>query len=205
MRRESIAIFILAALISAGIVGALSYWHHVDNLKPLTGQTPPVGEPQKFPATKPDPQGNLQPTGKPSQQLLSTPQKCIGPEGNVIYTDQPDCADAMPTSNFSVVDSVSAKPKSESKTRSRQGNNSQRTKKPSLQLGSAPSPSSDAPRECKFPLGKAHEIERSLSVAKKPSESIWRESYCKWIREARQKGCSVTSKNFHYLSICSIY
>ena len=214
MKKESIIIFTLALLISAAIVGTLSYFHYKSNLKqtsPATAEqsrTDSSKPPGPIPNTPP-PSGISRQTRKaPATQRLIYPQKCIDANGNITITDQPDCKDAAPTNNLSIVDSVSPKPRqrkpqnqSQSKT---QKTNDKRAKKPSLQLG-AVSPPRDTPQECKFPMGKALEIERSLSAAKDPAKSIWRKSYCRWIREARQDGCEISREYFYYSHLCSGY
>ena len=209
MRKESIIIFSLALLISAGIVGALSFFHYKNNLGPAAQTTarphpPPVSTPTKQPNANTRPQLKRTLPGA----RLKYPQKCIDADGNITITDQPDCANAAPTSNLSIVDSVSPKPiqrkpQNQAQTRTPK-TTSNRAKKPSLPLG-AVSPPRDTPIECRFPMGKALEIERSLSAAKDPAKSIWKESYCKWIKEARQDGCEISREYFYYSHLCSRY
>lgn len=55
---------------------------------------------------------------------------------------------------------------------------------------------------CKFAVGKALEIERSLAVADNPSESTWKDSYCKWVNEAREEDCGVPSNAYCFAEIC---
>jgi hypothetical protein len=210
MRKESIIIFSLAALVSIGIVGALSYFHYKSNQRQATPATtehqpPPVSTPNK------KPYANVrQPTRKaPAHRLLKYPQKCINAQGNVIYTNQPNCKNAAPKSNFSIVESVSpvprqSKPQNQSQTASSNTTDKKLAKKPNLRLFGV-TPPRDTPRECKFPVGKALEIERSLSAAKDPAKSIWKKSYCRWIREARQDGCEISREYFYYSHLCSGY
>ena len=209
MRKESIVIFLLALSISAAIVGALSYFHYRNNLNlappPATEQAT-VGSRQpsvSTPITKPYVGSRQQARKAPATQRLIYPQKCIDANGNITITDQPDCANAAPTSNLSIVDSVSPAPRQGSQSRTPKTTN-KRAKKPNLRLG-AVSPPRDTPKECKFPLGKALEIERSLSAAKDPAKSIWRNSYCRWIKEARQDGCEISREYFYYSHLCSGY
>lgn len=204
MRRESIIIFVLSALISAGIVGALSYSYHRSLPKDSAIESSKSEASNSIPAQPPSPQVTKKRTRKPTQRLLAYPQKCIDPNGKVIYTNQPDCANAAPTSTLSVVDSVPAKPRTDAQAKSRSTPDDHRAKKPSLQLGTAASAPRDSPIECRFPVGKALEIERSLSAAKDPAESIWKKSYCKWIKEARRNRCQVSREIFYYLDICPI-
>lgn len=208
MRKESIIIFTLSALITAIIVGSLIYLDHKsrpgqEHSQDSAALAPPIEAGfAKEPIVVTHPKVRKAST----DARLKYPQKCTGANGEVIFTDQPDCANAAPKSSFSIVESVVAAPRQSetqgrSKSNTRKAANDHKTKKPTLALGTAALPK-DTPVECKFPMGKALEIERDLSAAKDPAESIWKKSYCRWIREARQDGCEVTSEHFYYLKIC---
>ena len=112
MRKESIIIFGLTALISVGIVGAFSYFHYKSNQRqapPATTnhQLPPVLTPNKQPYAN-----TRQQTRKVSTSgRLKYPQKCTDADGSITFTDQPNCANAKPKHTLSIVDSVSAPPR----------------------------------------------------------------------------------------------
>lgn len=212
MQKESIIIFGLSLLISAVIVGALSYAHYKSSLNPNTSQTEArtTTKPRASSVSTPvrQPLANTQQHAKKAQapKRLIYPQKCIDANGKITITDQPDCANAAPANNLSIVESVSPpprqkKPQNQSKSRTSKTTDNTLAKKPSLQLFGV-TPPRDTPRECKFPVGKALEIERSLSVAKDPAKSIWKKSYCRWIKEARQDGCEISRKYFYYSHLC---
>ena len=57
---------------------------------------------------------------------------------------------------------------------------------------------------CKFAVGKTLELERALSAAEEPGESIWREDYCHWIREVKTENCLVPTDLFYYGNLCGL-
>ena len=54
------------------------------------------------------------------------------------------------------------------------------------------------PAACRFPVGKALDMERLLSVVDNPRDSIWREDYCKWRCEVLNSKCPVAADYFYY-------
>jgi hypothetical protein len=42
---------------------------------------------------------------------------------------------------------------------------------------------------CRFAIGRAREIEGPMKLRRDPGESRWRESYCRWVCEARNYQC----------------
>jgi hypothetical protein len=64
------------------------------------------------------------------------------------------------------------------------------------------SPPSGLNQSCKFAVGKALEIERSLAVANDPSESAWLDSYCKWVRESVVEDCNLSEVQYCYSRYC---
>ncbi len=212
MRKESIIIFGLATLISAGIAGGLSYFHYKNNLGDVTS---PAIAPGTTDHRLPSKQIPVKPVTRqqarkvPVPKRLKIPQKCIDANGHITITDQPDCANAAPTSRISVIETVTPPPR-QKKLQNQSPSRAQKTtikklaKKPNLRLG-AVSPPRGTPIECKFPMGKALEIERALSAANDPAESIWRKSYCRFIKELRQDGCEISREYFYYSHLCPIY
>ncbi|HKX55689.1 MAG TPA: hypothetical protein VJN01_06295, partial [Xanthomonadales bacterium] len=55
---------------------------------------------------------------------------------------------------------------------------------------------------CRFSVGKALEIERSLAVADDPAESTWLDSYCKWVNEAEKDECNIPSGTYCFIEHC---
>lgn len=51
---------------------------------------------------------------------------------------------------------------------------------------------------CTFAVGNALEIERTLSATDNPSESVWRENYCRWRCDAVERECEVPDGYFYY-------
>lgn len=202
MRKDSLIIVGVSIVLTLGIVGGTHYLY-LQNQKRATGSAFPAAS---IPVKQPNNNNLNQVNNAHATKRLKYPQKCIDANGKITITDQPDCANAAPTNNLSIVESVSPPPRqkksqNQSPTTPINTTDKKLAKKPSLHLFGV-TPPSDTPRECKFPVGRALEIERSLSVAKDPSKSIWKESYCGWIKEARQKGCEISREYFYYSSLC---
>lgn len=212
MRKESVIIFSLSILISAGIVGTLSYLDYRNNLEQPYAAAEDSGQLQQSQALTTGKQPYTSAQGQTPRastpKRLKHPQKCVDAKGNITFTDQPDCANAAPTSGLSIVESVSpapapSKPQSQTPAGTRETTTAKLAKKPTLHVAGV-SPPKDTPTECKFPVGRALEIERSLSVAKDPAKSIWRKSYCRWIKEARQDHCEISREYFYYSDLCPV-
>jgi hypothetical protein len=201
MRKESIIIFSLAALISIGIVGALSYFHNKSNQRPATSATtnhqlPPVSTPNKQPYAS-----TRQQTRKaPASGRLKYPQKCTDANGHITFTDQPNCANAKPRTNLSIVDSVSPPPR-QTKPQNRKRANSD-GKSTNRNQVVKPIPGTMVV-SCKFPIGMARKIEKkSLKLKDDPAESIWKDSYCRWVCEARVESCGNLNDYLELVSLC---
>jgi len=73
--------------------------------------------------------------------------------------------------------------------------------KTSLRLH-ARTPPNGLNQSCKFAVGKAFEIERSLAVADDPAESTWLESYCKWAGESFAEECDLSEVTYCFTNHC---
>jgi len=200
MRKESIIIFSLAALISVGIVGVLSFFHNMSNqhqaTPTATKHQPSASTPNKQPRAN-----TLQQTRKAQTSgRLKYPQKCIDTAGNITFTDQPNCANAKPRNNLSIVDSVSPPPR-QTKPQNRKRANAY-GKSTSGKQAVKPIPGTMVVA-CKFPIGMARKIEkRSLSLKDDPAESVWKDSYCRWVCEARNENCENVDSYLKFSRMC---
>jgi hypothetical protein len=134
------------------------------------------------------PQANQPPKrpNQPTQRRTNKILQCTQPNGSVFWTNASSCANANLNNTLSYYDHVPPTPRvkkdNERKTSSKQ---TSRQAKNSIQ--SIPR---DMPFSCSFPIGKAQRIEKkSLRLKDDPSESLWKESYCRWVCEARFERC----------------
>jgi len=142
-------------------------------------------------------------TGVPANRRTATPIKCTKPDGSVFWTNAARCEGADLDNRLSYADPVKPVPRV-------RVNDSQSNK---LNPGSSPTSSSarkkpnpipqDMTIECSFPIGMAQKIEtRSLNLKSDPSESTWRDSYCRWICEARVENCGNLDEYLNLVSLC---
>lgn len=200
MQKESIIIFSLSALISVGIVGALSYFHNKSNQRQAT---PTATEYQPSASTlNKRLQANTQQQKRKAQASgrLKYPQKCTDTEGNITFTDQPNCANAKPRNNLSIVDFVSPPPRQTKPQNRKQANSYGKSTSGNQAVKPIPGTMVNA---CKFPIGMARKIEKkSLRLKDDPAESIWKDSYCKWVCEARNEQCEDVDAYLEFSRIC---
>lgn len=112
--------------------------------------------------------------------------RCEGPDGVPIYTNATTCAAVDANQRISII--PAAPPGREAagtqRTRSASGAPARRSGRPATR-----SPPRSVSVGCRFAIGRAREIERSLRLADTPGESRWMENYCRWVCEARLDGC----------------
>ena len=179
MRKDSLIILVTTIVLTLGIVGGAHYLYlQNQNLIP----DEPAVKPQAVAdAVQPGPHTN-QPARRRSAKII----QCTQPNGSVFWTNASHCKAANLNNTLSYYEHATPAPrakavnkrKTSSKQTSRQAKNSLK-----------PIPR-NMPISCKFPIGMARKIEtRSLSLKPDPSESIWKNSYCRWVCEARSEGC----------------
>ena len=183
MRKESLIVFAKSILLTLGIVGGAYYLYLQDQ---KTTPDEEVAEPQ--PGI-----GNEQavnPTDKPVVRRTDTPIKCTQADGSVFWTNATRCEDADLDNRLSFAEPVKPVPQEKTKnstyeiTEKAWKNTSQAN---SRALKSIPWKMNNA---CSFAIGKAQEIEKkSLRLKDGPAESLWKESYCRWVCEARAERC----------------
>ena len=196
MRKDSLIIFTTSIVLTLGIVGGAHYLY-------LQGQkaTPDkeVGEPR--PGI-----GNAQAVNravKPAVRRTATPIKCTQADGSVFWTNASRCEDADLNNRLSFAEPVKPAPRVKSKsstfdlTQKAWTHTSQAN---SRVLKSIPRSMTNA---CSFPIGMAQRIEtRSLSLKDPPKESLWKDSYCRWVCEARVENCGNLEDYLRYPDMC---
>jgi hypothetical protein len=201
MRKDSVAIFGASALITLAIVGGAYYMTVVRPTQQAREATAAI-QPRLDPSA----------VGAPASAQIATPPwtdtpiKCIDPEIGEFWTNAKDCESADLKNRISVaqptlvprseVPSASTMPKTSAAIAKATAPN-----KPNLRNVARPIPEG-LNVSCKFAVGKALEIERDLSAADDPAESIWRENYCKWVNETRANDCPVSGNFFYYGDLC---
>jgi hypothetical protein len=214
MRKDSIVIFGTSVLITAAIIGGVYYMAVVKS-----AAEPPDPAKTTWQTIKPNesqPTGNAGVSAETSSRRTNTPIKCYDPEIGEFWTNAASCGEAdlhnrlseapsittpeqrKPYGNEDYVSPQEEAERNRGKTRTVSQSSAE---KPSLRLN-AKSPPSGLSAECKFPVGKALELERALSATDDPRESIWREDYCDWLTEVWEKGCEVPDDLFYYKNLC---
>ena len=128
---------------------------------------------------------------------------CDMPDGSKAFTNAASCAEADFNNRLSIAEPLASQPTQRPysgegyQPPAQQARSSTKNQKPNLRL-TGKSPPSGLNVACTFAVGKALELERALSAAEDPQESIWREDYCKWRCEARVDGCGVDDSYYYY-------
>jgi hypothetical protein len=133
---------------------------------------------------------------------------CEHPELGTFYTNASSCHEADLDNRISHAESFSPVPDrdrysgNDYQTPQKAAGNSRTDRKPENQKPNlrlhGKSPPNGLNVSCKFSVGKALEIERTLAAADDPRESTWRESYCKQRCEAIRESCPVADDYFYY-------
>lgn len=217
MRRDSVLIFGFSVLITVGIVGGAYYFSTVKQPAPDSGQSFYA---RQSPALRISSVGNTGVSQETSSNRTDTPIKCVDPEIGEFWTNAATCEGADLYNRISIADPLVTPPTQQRYTNENyqspqnqavtRNTNSQKgpkkaSYKPNLRL-TGKSPPKGLPVGCKFPVGRALEIERALSAADNPRESTWTEEYCEWRREVYSKECQVPVEVFYfsYRELCQI-
>ncbi|KAA9131547.1 hypothetical protein F3N42_09530 [Marinihelvus fidelis] len=153
-------------------------------------QPPPIAAPSPSPARK-------------------TLRKCTGDHGEPVFTvtDDPNCKPYTSGNTLSVIEQMPRNSWLEQKRRAEQAQaenrrtNTPRKYNPDIRL-TGKSPPRGTTRECKFPIGRALEVERMLSAADDASESAWLDEYCEWVSEASGLQCPDLASTLYYEKLC---
>ncbi|MEJ8568630.1 hypothetical protein V3330_13440 [Wenzhouxiangellaceae bacterium CH-27] len=186
--------------------GTSQYTQHLSSRTPQHPQYPSSRTPRSG-----DP-GSTRPKPQPAAPRTRTILRCHDPEMGEYYTNAATCEGADLANRMSYAQPVPINPgqaqygnaayqspqnQAGNSRSNRQLAQSKPPEKPNLRLTGKPPPPG-LPAECKFPVGKALEIERDLAAADVPYESTWRKSYCRFRREAIEDGCPVSDQDFYY-------
>ncbi len=138
--------------------------------------------------------------------------KCHHPDTGEYYTNAASCEDADLYNRLSTADPLVTHPAKNTysgqnySTPQVDAGNSRTNRprrqtaaadQPNLRLHGKPPPPGLSP-ECKFPVGKALETERDLAAADDPYQSKWKDTYCRFRCEARQKRCAVAADYYYF-------
>jgi len=199
MRKDSIFIFGFSVLITIGLVGGAYYMSVV---RPVEVNIPRASPKSTLPTPKSQPTGSSTPAVGQSNQIL----KCVDPEIGEFFTNAKDCESADLKNRLShaqVVEKVDYISPTANEARKELKSAADETSKKSPSIRKvAQSVPDNLSVTCKFAVGRALEIERMLSAADDPRESIWRENYCRWVGETRSEDCQLASDTFFYGDLC---
>ena len=204
MRKDSRFILGVTTLITAAVVGGGYYM--AQQSREQARENAPGGwqEIQPGPASPAA-------TGNPSKRVSAetppgrtgTPIKCQDPELGEYWTNASRCEDADLHNRMSIAQPMPTTPARDQyegrnyKTPQDAAGNSRTNPKPNLRLH-AKGPPQGLNVACRFAVGKALEIERSLSAAEDPAESVWKEDYCEWRCEVVKEECPIEDSYFYY-------
>lgn len=201
MRRDSAFIFVISVLITAGIVGGVYYMSIPRPIEQADSESSQMQAPSSSPVA-----GNIASPVYSQNERTDQIIKCVDPEKGEFWTNAKDCESAdldnriSNAQTFRPTDYISPNA-AESRKDLQVSKSSESNNKPSLRRVAKAVPS-DLSVSCKFAVGKALEIERDLSAADTPGESIWRENYCRWVNETRSEGCDIAGNFFYYGHLC---
>jgi hypothetical protein len=196
MRKDSLIIFSVSIVLTLGIVGGLHYLY-LQNQK----RTPNPVSIQPSPAV-----GATQPKRSivpPANRRTSTPIKCTKSDGSVFWTNAARCEGADLNNRLSFADPVKPVPRVRIKNKHNNAKKNGSAAASGSRKNSVKPIPQGMPVACTFPIGMARKIEtRSLSLKADPAESIWKDSYCNWVCEARVENCGDLNDYLKLVSLC---
>ena len=197
MRKDSLVILTMSVLVTAAVFSAAHYASGREERVEIDahGKLEPLNLPE-WPEDEPHVSAET-PYARTDQII-----ECHDPKVGKFYTNAAGCEGADLENRLSDYQTLWAPPTQSQFKRARSAGIGRQAKsnakpQPNLRL-TGRSPPSGLPPECKFPVGKALEIERPLSAASDPYQSIWRVDYCRFRCEAVREGCPVSDVNFHF-------
>jgi hypothetical protein len=201
MRKDSVFIFGMSVLITAGIVGGVYYMNIVRPIEQADSWPRQMQTPNARPAT-----GNVASPAYSQNERTDRIIKCVDPQRGEFWTNAKNCESAdldnriSNAQTFRSTDYISPSSKEIRKDLRTSSSINPRAKPDLRQVAKA------VPKglgvSCRFAVGRALEIERMLSASDDPAESTWRENYCKWINETHEEGCDLPAGVFYYGAIC---
>jgi hypothetical protein len=197
MKRDSFVILLISAALSFGIAGG-AYFLYLDGQHDVTpdsenGQMPRPPKNQSKTTTP-----STTPASSANNGRSDVPIKCVKPDGSVFWTNAIRCQDADLDNRLSIVDSADYKTKVDSKNSS---NSNSRSSSPTRNEQKAFPQTMSI--QCKYAIGKARRIEvKSLNLKDDPEESVWKDSYCRWVCEAHAENCGDVGEYLNLVQIC---
>jgi len=136
---------------------------------------------------------------QPAKQRTTKIIQCIQLDGSVFWTNASRCEDADLNNSLSYYEHVTPAPQAKA-----DNNRKTSSKQTSQQAKNSLKPiPRNMPVSCSFPIGMARRIEKkSLSLKPDPTESAWRDSYCRWVCEARSEGCESVDSYLDLAQLC---
>lgn len=199
MRKDSLIIFTVSIVLTLGIVGGAHFLY----LQKQKGVSNPASN------TSHQSPSTVQPTQArssdipPANHRTATPIKCTKSDGTVFWTNAARCEGADLGNRLSYADPVKPIPR----VKSNKKYNNTKKESTSQASGTRNNTLKPIPQEmtfaCSFPIGMAQKIEtRSLSLKADPEESIWKDSYCRWVCEARVENCGNLNEYLNLVRLC---
>jgi len=190
MRKESLIYTAISIVLMLAIVAGV---HYLDQQEQEATTDRATGESRPGVSNA----QSANPVSQPAVRRTATPIKCTLPDGSVFYTNASRCENADLDNRLSIAEPMN--PTRKDKAREDEDSESQSTFDLTQKAWEQTSHANGKAlkqipwkmkNECSFPIGKAQEIEQnSLRLKDDPAESVWRDSYCRWVCEARVAGC----------------
>jgi hypothetical protein len=185
MRKESLVYTATSIVLMAAIVAGVHYHGQQEQNAP---NDEAAGESQPAIGNAPA-DSNV---SRPNVRRTATPIRCTLPDGSVFYTNASRCEDADLDNRLSI-----AQPMNPARKEKQSDSQSifDLTQKAWAQTSHANGKTlkqipSNMKNECSFPIGKAQEMEKNPPRSTDdPDGVVWRDSYCRWVCEARVAGC----------------
>ena len=192
MRKDSLIVFVTSIVLTLGIVGGAHYLYLQDQ-KMIPDV--PVAKPKAVTGT-----ARSKPiTNQPARGRTAKIIKCTQPNGTVFWTNASRCKNANLNNTLSYYDHVKPAPRTKVDNK-RKTSSKQTSQQAKNSLKTIPRSMTNA---CSFPIGMARRIEKkSLRLKQDPSDSIWKDSYCRWVCEARREGCESVDSYLDLEHLC---
>ena len=213
MRKDSTIILLVSVLVTAAVFGGAYYmsvvYHSAEDPFRTEAETPEFPRansginPNSVTGATGAVDASSETSGYEIGSRTDTAIKCHHPDVGEFWTNAATCEGADLDNRLSYSAPLATTPyrdrynESGYKTPSQMAADDRGDRKPNLRLlGKSPPPG--LPPECKFPVGKALEIERDLAAARNPYESTWRKSYCEFRCEVMQDNCPIQDDYFYF-------
>lgn len=202
MRGDDLVVFGTAVLVSAGVIAAAWYFDSRKEATPPPAEVrPPVEHPAAAPAPTPQ-SASSAPSERAAAAGAGGLRRCIGPNDEIVITDQPSCDNLDLKPGLSVIDAPARRPLPQRADARGETATTPRAQRMPRQRDWGKPPPRGLTVECRWLVGRAGEIERLLGEAEDPAESIWRSEYCKILDQVGEAECRVPGDQFYFWSLC---